>query len=774
MDALPGGGPGAQSPSPGLDDADAVELAVSLSPAARIDSTLIRAVRSALHPTMPATVEAAFWFGPLVSRRGGGTVTLDREVLPTLRDRLMARPPGHPAHADAVRAVLRRVRDGENAGPYLRLEEELTWLGLLAAGPDAIDTLLARPLTDLRAGGALARDVAMWAALTLPRLPASAVTDSPAAWLLAQAAGGWVGGAAALAGGPPNADVARLLPILLPADLPRVEIGARLLGGSVELSWPPLPGAHLMRAPATGSAVVVELAGPGLVAAPEVANAVSGTSPPPGTTLGETPNPGGDPADNDRRVLIHRSRTVPRDVEAAAAEFLTDAGFDPVRGGFGSMAPDAWRETVLSCHAAVYLVEQGSSASRAEADILHRVAAQEAPAVVVEIDVRRGVATSPGLSSSARDGLLRSLAPVMSAQGPDRTVLVPHGRPVTVATTGAVWLRTLDGPWHVLCQQVPAGLPALGPAQRGWVGRFRLSRVIPGGRQHDGALGEDVFLGRAPGGPLAAVMVTPPSLTWAPGFGELLRRWASLDEPAVCRLLAAGQDAGSSYVATEFVEGSTLRERAARGDHLVGDELRRFAFDLARALAALHAAGLAHGHLRPDAVLFGPAGLRLARIHTATIITLPSRRRPGQPEPEFETDRRARTAGDIADWADLVALAANGQPASAATSANMTDRLGADLAALVIRAAAGDSAAGPTAAYLVAALDPARAAVAAPAPVTPWADPARLTPKRPSRGPRPGGPSDLRPKRVQEPSGRRPRLGTRRIPLFGRGRISGP
>ncbi len=212
---------------------------------------------------MSAEAEAELWFSQGVVARGVCGIVLDNELLPALRRRLAQRPPSDLANLAAVRRMLAALREENHASPFLRIEEEITALALGDADPARVETYFAQVLTVLRRDEALGRQVAMWAARALRRLPSKALSGSSGAWLLAQAASARLGGAPIIdlepeeeeEGGaetgiePPGKDVVQLSMHLMPAGHPRIDLGVRLAGHFLELSEPPAEDAHRLTAP---------------------------------------------------------------------------------------------------------------------------------------------------------------------------------------------------------------------------------------------------------------------------------------------------------------------------------------------------------------------------------------------------------------------------------------------------------------------------------------------------------------------------------------------
>ena len=166
---------------------DAVELAALLSPAPRIETELVRAVRLDAAPELDSGVEGDLWFGPLVASRGAGALTLSDDVASILRQELAERWAGGDDAARqrlvTAREAMRRVH--ARASPALKLEERLAWLAVEGAPWEQLESEL------WSAVGALADPaddgVAHWAVAAWTRLPEPA-RASRAGWLLRRAA----------------------------------------------------------------------------------------------------------------------------------------------------------------------------------------------------------------------------------------------------------------------------------------------------------------------------------------------------------------------------------------------------------------------------------------------------------------------------------------------------------------------------------------------------------------------------------------------------------
>lgn len=82
-------------------------------------------------------------------------------------------------------------------------------------------------------------------------------------------------------------------------------------------------------------------------------------------------------------------------------------------------------------------------------------------------------------------------------------------------------------------------------------------------------------------------------------FEQEARATGSLNHPNILSLFDVGTEAGSPYIVSELLEGSTLRERLAKGP-LRGKKGLEFATQIAHGLAAAHQKGIIHRDLKPE------------------------------------------------------------------------------------------------------------------------------------------------------------------------------
>src|ERR1700682_160180 len=77
---------------------------------------------------------------------------------------------------------------------------------------------------------------------------------------------------------------------------------------------------------------------------------------------------------------------------------------------------------------------------------------------------------------------------------------------------------------------------------------------------------------------------------------------AGLNHPNIAHIYEIGESEGTNFIAMEFVDGQTLREKIHR-EHTELRKLLRFLQHAAEGLARAHAAGIVHRDLKPDNIM---------------------------------------------------------------------------------------------------------------------------------------------------------------------------
>ncbi|GAA2682257.1 hypothetical protein GCM10010400_52350 [Streptomyces aculeolatus] len=249
------------------------------------------------------------------------------------------------------------------------------------------------------------------------------------------------------------------------------------------------------------------------------------------------------------------------------------------------------------------------------------------------------------------------------------------------------------------------------------------------GRLGAGGMGV-VYLARTRTGAPAAVKVIQPEYAEQPEFRARFRREAAsarrVASPWVVPVLDADTEAEAPWLATAFVPGPALAEAVAACGPLPGHGVRVLGKVLARAVAAVHDAGLVHRDLKPGNVLLALDGPRLidfgiARPTAAEETELTSDSMvvgtPGFLSPEQARAQPVGPASDVFSLGCVLAYAATGRPSFGSGAADallyrtVHDEPDLDgvtddgLRALLVRCLAKDPGERPSAAELDTALE---------------------------------------------------------------------
>jgi len=144
------------------------------------------------------------------------------------------------------------------------------------------------------------------------------------------------------------------------------------------------------------------------------------------------------------------------------------------------------------------------------------------------------------------------------------------------------------------------------------IGRYRILEHIARGGMADVYLAEDVDLRRK-----VALKVMLETLSLEPEFVQRFRREAQtvarLDHTNIVQVFSTGlTPTNQPYIAMQFIEGGSLRERLAqlaeRGKLLTTEQALNIARQLALALSVAHRAHIVHRDLKPSNVLIKPDG----------------------------------------------------------------------------------------------------------------------------------------------------------------------
>jgi serine/threonine protein kinase/Tfp pilus assembly protein PilF len=138
------------------------------------------------------------------------------------------------------------------------------------------------------------------------------------------------------------------------------------------------------------------------------------------------------------------------------------------------------------------------------------------------------------------------------------------------------------------------------------IGHYRIESLIGVGGMGEVYLARDERLGRK-----AALKLLPHSLTTdetqLSRFKNEARTASALNHPNILTVYEIGAEGNLQFIATEFIEGVTLRTALASG-RMSAHRALEIAVQVASALAAAHDAGVVHRDIKPENIMLRPDG----------------------------------------------------------------------------------------------------------------------------------------------------------------------
>src|SRR5438094_876313 len=138
------------------------------------------------------------------------------------------------------------------------------------------------------------------------------------------------------------------------------------------------------------------------------------------------------------------------------------------------------------------------------------------------------------------------------------------------------------------------------------IGHYKLSKRIGTGGMGEVYLATDIAAGRK-----AALKLLPERFTSdaerLKRFQQEARALVGLNHPNILTVYEIGEDHSTHYIASELIEGETLRQRLMRGRMEVSEAVD-VAIQVASALAAAHETGIVHRDIKPENIMLRPDG----------------------------------------------------------------------------------------------------------------------------------------------------------------------
>jgi serine/threonine protein kinase len=138
------------------------------------------------------------------------------------------------------------------------------------------------------------------------------------------------------------------------------------------------------------------------------------------------------------------------------------------------------------------------------------------------------------------------------------------------------------------------------------LGRYEIRSKIGAGGMGEVYLAIDTELDRK-----VAIKILPEALASdqqrLQRFIQEAKTASALNHPNILTIHEIGSTGASRFIATEFIDGHTLRQRTTKGTNLV--EILGIAIQTAGALAAAHAAGIIHRDIKPENIMVRRDGI---------------------------------------------------------------------------------------------------------------------------------------------------------------------
>ena len=161
---------------------------------------------------------------------------------------------------------------------------------------------------------------------------------------------------------------------------------------------------------------------------------------------------------------------------------------------------------------------------------------------------------------------------------------------------------------------------------------YRIAKKIGAGGMGEVYLAEDIRLGRK-----VALKILGADFTRNDDrvrrFVQEAKAASALNHPNIITIYEIGEADGTHFIATEFIEGETLRRHFEQARMTAGQALD-VSTQVANALSAAHAAGIIHRDIKPENIMLRPDGyIKLLDFGLAKLTEQPS----------FSTDTSAPT-----------------------------------------------------------------------------------------------------------------------------------
>src|SRR5918996_2204604 len=138
------------------------------------------------------------------------------------------------------------------------------------------------------------------------------------------------------------------------------------------------------------------------------------------------------------------------------------------------------------------------------------------------------------------------------------------------------------------------------------IGPYRIESLLGSGGMGVVYLARDERLGRKVGLKLLPQSLAA-NMTHLARLKREARTASALNHPNIVTIHEIGEADSTTYIASELIEGETLRQRLMRGRMQLSEAVD-VAIQVASALAAAHEAGIVHRDIKPENIMLRPDG----------------------------------------------------------------------------------------------------------------------------------------------------------------------
>jgi eukaryotic-like serine/threonine-protein kinase len=171
------------------------------------------------------------------------------------------------------------------------------------------------------------------------------------------------------------------------------------------------------------------------------------------------------------------------------------------------------------------------------------------------------------------------------------------------------------------------------------LGRYEIRSLLGKGGMGEVYLAQDTKLER-----IVAIKILPANVaedrTRMQRFIQEAKAASGLNHPNILTIHEIGDELGAHFIATEFIDGETLRQHMFQGP-LTTIEAIEVASQVASALSTAHAAGIIHRDIKPENVMLRRDGI--VKVLDFGLAKLTERKSADEVEPDAATQGMIRT-----------------------------------------------------------------------------------------------------------------------------------